>query len=125
MKMAAADGRGFAPHCMIKYAERVSGEIFMTPICYMNVGGEVVICASKGGADHHRDRYLNLIARPVVEFQVANQAWRSTWREPTGTHMNPQEPNGRRSVHQLCGLSNDGLFCNCWTSADRNGPNWC
>jgi len=44
----------------------------------------VVICASKGGADTHPTWYLNLIADPHVDFQVATQAYRASWREPEG-----------------------------------------
>ena len=77
-------GRPFATHCMIKYIGRKSGRVFITPLCYGDIGGEVVICASKGGADHHPEWYLNLIARPEVEFQIATQAFRGSWREPEG-----------------------------------------
>jgi deazaflavin-dependent oxidoreductase (nitroreductase family) len=44
----------------------------------------VVIVASKGGADHHPAWYLNLHDSPTVEFQIATQAFRATWREPEG-----------------------------------------
>ena len=84
MDITAVGGYRFATHCLIKYTGRKSGRIFITPLCYVNVGGEVTICASKGGADHHPDWYLNLIAKPEAEFQVATEAWRGTWREPTG-----------------------------------------
>jgi len=84
MDITAVGGRNFATHCMIKYHGRKSGKIFITPLCYADIGGEVVVCASKGGADQHPDWYLNLIARPEVEFQIATQAFRGTWREPEG-----------------------------------------
>jgi len=82
--ITAVGGRDFATHCLIKYFGRKSGKIFITPLCYADIGGEVVICASKGGADHHPAWYLNLIASAVVEFQIATQAFRGTWREPAG-----------------------------------------
>lgn len=69
---------------MIKYIGRKSGKTFITPLCYGAIGGEVVIVASKGGADHHPAWYLNLLECPEVAFQVATQAFRGTWREPTG-----------------------------------------
>ncbi len=84
MDITAVGGRSFATHCLIKYVGRKSGKIFITPLCYVDVGGEVVICASKGGADHHPEWYLNLIEKPEVEFQIATQAFRATWREPVG-----------------------------------------
>lgn len=77
-------GRYFATHCLVKYTGRKSGKIFITPLCYADIGGEVVICASKGGADHHPNWYLNLVTDPVVEFQIATQAFRGSWREPQG-----------------------------------------
>ena len=77
-------GRPFATNCLVKYVGRKSGRIFITGLCYADIGGEVVICGSKGGADAHPDWYLNLVARPEVEFQIATQAFRGTWREPEG-----------------------------------------
>ncbi|CAN7618171.1 nitroreductase/quinone reductase family protein [Phenylobacterium sp. LjRoot225] len=84
MDITAVGGRVFATHCMIRYKGRKSGKTFITALCYGDIGGEVVICASKGGADEHPEWYLNLIASPEVEFQVATQAFRGTWREPQG-----------------------------------------
>lgn len=84
MDITAVGGRAFATHCLVKYRGRKSGKVFITPLCYADIGGEVVICASKGGADHHPEWYLNIIDRPGIEFQVATQAFRGTWREPQG-----------------------------------------
>jgi deazaflavin-dependent oxidoreductase (nitroreductase family) len=84
MDITPVGGRSFATHCLVKYVGRKSGKIFITPLCYADIGGEVVICASKGGADHHPAWYLNLIESPEVEFQIATQAFRGTWREPEG-----------------------------------------
>ena len=84
MDITAVGGRNFATHCLIKYKGRKSGKTFITALCYADIGGEVVLCASKGGADVHPEWYLNLIAAPEVEFQVATQAFRGTWREPEG-----------------------------------------
>jgi deazaflavin-dependent oxidoreductase (nitroreductase family) len=84
MDITAVGGRSFATHCLVKYTGRKSGRVFITPLCYADIGGEVVICASKGGADHHPAWYLNLIENPLIEFQIATQAFRGTWREPEG-----------------------------------------
>ncbi len=84
MDITAVGGRVFATHCLVKYVGRKSGKVFITPLTYADIGGEVVVCASKGGADHHPAWYLNLIESPAVEFQIATQAFRGTWREPTG-----------------------------------------
>lgn len=88
MDITPVGGRSFATHCLIKYTGRKSGKIFITPLCYADIGGEVVICASKGGADHHPAWYLNLLDSDTVEFQIATQAFRGTWREPQGDERN-------------------------------------
>jgi deazaflavin-dependent oxidoreductase (nitroreductase family) len=82
--ITAVGGHAFSTHCLVKYKGRKSGKIFITGLCYADIGGEVVICASKGGADHHPDWYLNIAASKEVEFQVGTQAFRATWREPAG-----------------------------------------
>ena len=77
-------GHDFGTHLLLKYTGRKSGKVFITPLSYGDIGGEVVICASKGGADDHPAWYLNLIAQSHTEFQIATQAFRATWREPEG-----------------------------------------
>lgn len=77
-------GRVLGTHLLLKYTGRKSGKVFITPLCYGDIGGEVVVCASKGGADHHPAWYLNLTEQPEVEIQIATQAFRGTWREPEG-----------------------------------------
>jgi deazaflavin-dependent oxidoreductase (nitroreductase family) len=77
-------GRPFATNCLVKYVGRKTGRIFIIGLTYADIAGEVVICGSKGGADKHPDWYLNLVARPEVEFQIATQAFRGSWREPQG-----------------------------------------
>ncbi len=84
MDLTAVGGHPFTTHCLIKYRGRKSGRTFITPLCYGDIGGEVVIVGSKGGADHHPDWYLNLRAATEIEFQIATQAFRGTWREPEG-----------------------------------------
>ena len=85
MDVTAVGGPALGTHCMIRFNGRKSGDTLITPLCYSLVNGEVTICASKGGADHHPAWYLNLIADPRIDFQIATQAWRGTWREPEGT----------------------------------------
>ncbi len=84
MDLRDVGGRNFTTHCLIKYIGRKSGRTIVTPLIYGDMGGEVVICASKGGADHHPAWYLNLVASKEVCFQIATQAFRATWREPAG-----------------------------------------
>jgi len=77
-------GHAFTTTLLIRYKGRKSGRTIVTPLIYGDIGGEVVIVASKGGADHHPAWYLNLVESDQLEFQVASQAYRATWREPTG-----------------------------------------
>ncbi len=83
--LTAVNGHDFGTHLLLKYKGRKSGKTYITPLCYADIGGEVVICASKGGADNHPAWYLNLIDKPEVEFQIATQAFRGTWRVAEGT----------------------------------------
>jgi deazaflavin-dependent oxidoreductase (nitroreductase family) len=84
MDITPVGGRSFATHCMIRYVGRKSGKVFITPLCYGDIGGEVVIVASKGGADKHPEWFLNITAAETVDFQVATQAFRATWRVAEG-----------------------------------------
>ncbi|RDH79634.1 nitroreductase family deazaflavin-dependent oxidoreductase [Mycolicibacterium moriokaense] len=77
-------GHAFTTHCLIRVAGRTSGKTYILPLIYGDIGGEVVIVASKGGADKHPDWYLNLRAAEHVDVQIATQAFRATWREPEG-----------------------------------------
>jgi deazaflavin-dependent oxidoreductase (nitroreductase family) len=74
----------FTPHCMIRYKGRTSGKTYISPLIYGAIGGEVVIVASKGGADRHPQWYLNIKDNREIDFQIATQAFRGTWREPEG-----------------------------------------
>lgn len=85
MDLTAVGGPRFGTHCLIKYTGRKSGKVFITPLCYADIAGEVVIVASKGGADEHPAWYLNLREQTTVDFQIASQAFRATWREPQGS----------------------------------------
>ena len=82
MDLRDIGGHQFTTNCLIQYVGRKSGKTIITPLIYGDMGGEVVICASKGGADHHPAWYLNIVANTEVRFQIATQAFRATWREP-------------------------------------------
>ena len=84
MDLREVGGHPFTTHLMIKYTGRKSGRTIITPLIYGDIGGEVVICASKGGADHHPAWYLNIVASNEIQFQIATQAFRASWREPEG-----------------------------------------
>ncbi len=84
MDITAVGGPALGLHLLLKYRGRKSGKIFITPLCYGAIGGEVVICASKGGSDAHPDWFLNLCEDPVAEFQIATQAFKTSWRVAEG-----------------------------------------
>jgi deazaflavin-dependent oxidoreductase (nitroreductase family) len=75
-------GHGFTTTLLLQTAGRKSGQIRTNGLIYGDIGGEVVVVASKGGADQHPAWYLNLTASDEVAFQIATQAFRATWREP-------------------------------------------
>jgi deazaflavin-dependent oxidoreductase (nitroreductase family) len=82
MDIREVGGHAFTTHCLIRLQGRKSGQTRITPLIYGDIGGEIVIVASKGGADDHPDWYLNLRANEHVDVQIATQAFRATWREP-------------------------------------------
>lgn len=77
-------GRALTTHCLIRYRGRKSGTVLVKPLIYGNIGGELAVVASKGGADSHPEWYLNIRASDTVDVQIATQAFEATWREPEG-----------------------------------------
>ncbi len=84
MDITGAGGFPFGTHCLIRYKGRRSGRTMIQGLSYGDIGGEVVICASKGGADDSPQWYHNIRAAETVDFQIATQAFYATWREPEG-----------------------------------------
>jgi deazaflavin-dependent oxidoreductase (nitroreductase family) len=84
MDVTDIGGHKFTTMLLLRYVGRKSGKTMITPLIYGDIGGEVVIVASKGGADHHPAWYLNVKDRKELSFQIAAQAYRATWREPQG-----------------------------------------
>jgi deazaflavin-dependent oxidoreductase (nitroreductase family) len=82
MDITGAGGYPFGTHCLIRYQGRKSGRTMINALCYGAIGGEVVICASKGGADDSPQWYANILASETVDVQIATQAYRASWREP-------------------------------------------
>jgi deazaflavin-dependent oxidoreductase (nitroreductase family) len=78
-------GHKFTTTLLLKLVGRKSGTTRINPLIYGDIGGEVVIVASKGGADQHPAWYLNITGSQEISFQIATQAFRGTWREPEGT----------------------------------------
>jgi deazaflavin-dependent oxidoreductase (nitroreductase family) len=84
MDLTDIGGHKFTTNLLLKYVGRKSGKTMITPLIYGDIGGEVVIVASKGGADHHPAWYLNVKDSKDLSFQIATQAYRARWREPQG-----------------------------------------
>lgn|SRR6185312_5942357 len=82
MDLRDIGGHGLTTHCLLGTKGRHSGRVYVNALIYGIVGGEVVVVASKGGADRHPDWYLNMREMREVEFQIATQAFRASWREP-------------------------------------------
>ena len=84
--LTAVGGYPFTTHCLIRYTGRKSGKTYITPLIYGDIGGEVILVASKGGADTHPAWYLNILDSETVDFQIGGQAYRASWREPEGAN---------------------------------------
>jgi deazaflavin-dependent oxidoreductase (nitroreductase family) len=84
MDITGAGGYRFGTHCLIRYQGRQSRRTMITGLCYGAIGGEVVICASKGGAPDSPQWYHNILASQTIDVQIATQAYRAGWREPEG-----------------------------------------
>lgn len=82
--VTAVGGHKFNTTLLLRYVGRKSGKQIIAPLNYGDIGGEVVVVASKGGADHHPAWYLNVRESKELAFQIATQAFRASWREPQG-----------------------------------------
>jgi deazaflavin-dependent oxidoreductase (nitroreductase family) len=77
-------GHKFTTTLLLRVVGRKSGKTRINPLIYGDTGGELVVVASKGGADHHPAWYLNIKDSKEICFQIATQAFRGRWREPQG-----------------------------------------
>lgn len=84
MNLTSVSGRPFTPHCLIRHKGRKSGKTYINALVCGIVAGEVAIVGSKGGADRHPGWYHNITAGKTVDFQLATEAFRASWREPEG-----------------------------------------
>src|SRR6195952_2588218 len=84
LDLSTVGGRALTTHCLIKCAGRKSARDYVRPLIYGNVGGEIVVVASKGGADTHPSWYWNTLASNTIGVQIATQAFEASWREPEG-----------------------------------------
>ena len=72
------------PSLMLTTTGRKSGEKFMFPLFYGQIGDSYIIVASKGGAPQHPKWYLNILANPEVEVQVGTRKLTARARTATG-----------------------------------------
>lgn len=72
------------PSLLLTTTGRKSGEKFIFPLYYAQVGNSYVIVASKGGAPEHPGWYKNLSANPEVEVQVATKKFKAHARTASG-----------------------------------------
>jgi len=77
-------GHAFTTTLLLRTKGRKSGQLRTVPLIYGSIGGEVVVVASKGGADVHPAWYFNLKGGTEASFQIASEAFHATWREPQG-----------------------------------------
>ena len=84
MDLRGGGGYQFTTTLLLETVGRKSGQNRITPLIYGDIGGEVVIVASKGGAEVHPAWYLNIKGSNEVSFQIGTQAFRASWREPHG-----------------------------------------
>jgi deazaflavin-dependent oxidoreductase (nitroreductase family) len=84
MDLSQTGGLPFTTCLLLKTVGRKSGEVRYSPLIYGDTGGEVVIIASRGGADIHPAWYFNITESKTVDFQIATQAFRATWRHAEG-----------------------------------------
>jgi deazaflavin-dependent oxidoreductase (nitroreductase family) len=68
----AVGGPGLLPTLLLTTTGRKSGRASVLPLIYKKVQDSYVIIASKGGSPSHPAWYLNLVARPDCEIQVAH-----------------------------------------------------
>lgn len=77
-------GYGGVVHLVLRTVGRTSGKVRLIPLVYAPWADEYVIVASKSGDLNHPAWFLNLTARPEVEWQVLDKRFTGTWRVAEG-----------------------------------------
>jgi proline iminopeptidase len=72
------------PSLLLITTGRKSGEKYIFPLFYGDVGNSYLIIASKGGAPEHPGWYKNLLANPEAEVQVGTRKVRVKARTVSG-----------------------------------------
>jgi deazaflavin-dependent oxidoreductase (nitroreductase family) len=73
-----------APTVLLTHTGAKSGKERQTPLAYFTVGDDVVLIASKGGADHNPAWFHNLRANPEVELWNGGGGGRYRARQAEG-----------------------------------------
>jgi len=73
------------PTLLLTTTGRRSGVPQTLPLIYGRDGAHYVVVASKGGADQHPRWYLNLVAQPQVQVQVAADCFAARARTASAT----------------------------------------
>jgi deazaflavin-dependent oxidoreductase (nitroreductase family) len=84
VNLAEIGGLSFTTCLLLETVGRKSGKTRIHPLIYGDINGEVIIVASKGGADVDPGWYFNMTAVDEVAFQIGGQGFRATWRELDG-----------------------------------------
>ena len=77
-------GKGPTPTLLLTTTGAKSGQPRLLPLIYGAHGDGAIIIASKGGAPEHPAWYLNLVANPAVEVQIAARKFAATARVASG-----------------------------------------
>lgn len=77
-------GVGLVTSLLLTTVGRKSGEKRTSPLFYGTAGDAYVVIGSKGGAATQPAWYLNLLANPTVEVQVAREQFTARARVATG-----------------------------------------
>jgi deazaflavin-dependent oxidoreductase (nitroreductase family) len=72
------------PALLLTTTGRKSGEKYIFPLFYGDVGNGYVIVASKGGAPEHPGWYKNILGNPEVEVQVGTKKLKARARTTSG-----------------------------------------
>ena len=80
----AGEGLGLTPTLLLTTTGRKSGKQRTMPLIYGKVGDKHIVIGSKGGSETHPAWYLNLLANPEVNLQVATENFNARARIATG-----------------------------------------
>jgi deazaflavin-dependent oxidoreductase (nitroreductase family) len=84
MDLSAMGGHKFTTHCLIRHKGRKTGKTLINPLVYGDIGGEIVLVASKAGDPMNPGWYYNITASETIDVQIATTAFRAKWREAEG-----------------------------------------